>query len=85
MDEQTALEGARYWGKIGAEARRRVDGACVVCGAAFNGTIKRIYCSNRCRQRAKNQRGQKAQANMVGSTWNESSSTAATAPVPIHL
>jgi hypothetical protein len=39
-----------------AAKRRRVQGACVVCGQPFEGTTKRRYCSHACQQRAYEQR-----------------------------
>jgi predicted nucleic acid-binding Zn ribbon protein len=36
--------------------RRHQRGACVICGKEFEGTIRRIYCSNTCAARAYRQR-----------------------------
>jgi hypothetical protein len=36
--------------------RRIVDGTCLVCRAPIRGTVRRRYCSNACKMRAKGQR-----------------------------
>ncbi len=36
--------------------RKKVSHKCPVCGDAFEGIKKAVYCSNRCRQKAKYQR-----------------------------
>jgi hypothetical protein len=32
-----------------ANMRRQVRGICLWCGSTFEGIIKQIYCSNKCR------------------------------------
>ena len=44
-----------------------VKGKCVVCGAEFQGTTKRRYCSNKCSMRASRERGKKRD-NQEGAT-----------------
>jgi len=44
-----------------AARRRRVKGNCLVCGKEFEGTTKRMYCSNTCAVRAHRQRRKKGQ------------------------
>jgi hypothetical protein len=44
-------------------ARRRiVEGSCAVCGTAISGTVRRKYCSNRCRVAAYTERKRKRRA-----------------------
>ncbi len=45
-----------------AAQRRRVELVCAVCGQRVEGTTKRRYCSNACRQRAKHARQRQQQA-----------------------
>lgn len=35
-----------------AARRRRVKGTCAICGKEFEGTTRRMYCSNTCAVRA---------------------------------
>lgn len=35
-----------------ASRRRIVRGQCLVCGRPFQGTVRRMYCSHACAQRA---------------------------------
>ena len=41
-----------------AALRRKVSHTCPVCGDAFLGIKKAVYCSNKCIQRAKRKRSQ---------------------------
>jgi hypothetical protein len=50
--EDVLRELARDVGRWAAQLRRRQRGACVICGKEFEGTIRRIYCSNTCAARA---------------------------------
>ncbi len=52
MKDLEALRAAlREAGRFFAALRRRVQGRCEVCGAPFEGTVRRKYCSNRCASR----------------------------------
>lgn len=44
-----------------AARRRRVRGRCAICGQEFEGTIRRMYCSNTCAVRAYRRRKREAQ------------------------
>jgi len=39
-----------------ARMRQRVEKECPVCGGSFKAIKKAVYCSNKCRQKAKYQR-----------------------------
>ena len=59
MEEQREAvlrELARDVGRWAARLRRRQRGICVICGKEFEGTMRRIYCSNTCAARAYRQR-----------------------------
>jgi predicted nucleic acid-binding Zn ribbon protein len=44
-------------------ARRRiVESSCAVCGTAISGTVRRKYCSNRCRVAAYTERKREQRA-----------------------
>jgi len=50
--EDVLRELARDVGRWAAQLRRRQRGACIICGKEFEGTTRRIYCSNTCAARA---------------------------------
>jgi hypothetical protein len=50
--EDVLRELARDVGRWAAQLRRRQRGVCVICGKEFEGTTRRIYCSNTCAARA---------------------------------
>jgi hypothetical protein len=54
--EDILRELARDVGRWAAQLRRRQRGTCVICGKEFEGTTRRIYCSNTCAARAYRQR-----------------------------
>ena len=54
MDMDAAAK--REVGRALAALRRRVVGACVVCGTRITGAAHRRYCSDVCRARAYRQR-----------------------------
>lgn len=58
--------------------RRRIDHTCPECETVFQGVVEAKFCSNRCRQRAKNRRIREAKDSDsdsdsdAGTIWGQS-------------